>query len=90
MAQTILRTKILEYLREEVMRASIWSNRHIQHKEEFIAYFCEFINTLRQGPLIKFRINSKTSKHIEERIRTAESLQEGRRKPIKQTAPTLK
>lgn len=63
-AQTLLRIRLLELTDHESVRAHIFRSRKISQREEFIAYFDEFINMLRAGPLRKFRLNAESAHHI--------------------------
>lgn len=47
---------------------NILSTRNIKAQEEFYVYFIELLRTIREGPLLKFRINDKTAKKIQEDI----------------------
>ena len=47
---------------------NILNTRNIKAQEEFYVYFIELLRIIREGPLLKFRINDKTAKKIQEDI----------------------
>jgi len=55
-----------------VTNGRVWYNilntRNIKAREEFYVYFIELLHIIREGPLMKYRINKKTAKKIEEDI----------------------
>lgn len=54
---------------EEIVWENIKNFRSIKQCEEFYVYFIELLRIIREGPLLKFRINDKTSRKIREEIR---------------------
>ena len=67
-AQQLLREKVVAMLTPEAVRENIERNRHIKKRDNFYAYFMEFTEMLRNGPLVKFRINSIASQRILDRV----------------------
>lgn len=63
-AQNILRERLLELTGADFIRSHIFRSRKICQREEFIAYFSQFIEMLRSGPLTKFRLNAQATHHI--------------------------
>jgi hypothetical protein len=74
-AQQLLRERVVDLLTPEAVRENIDRNRHIKKRENFYAYFMEFTEMIRSGPLVKFRINSHASQRILDRVETSASLQ---------------
>ena len=67
-AQLILRERFCEQVSEEIVWKNIQKSRNIKAQQEFYVYFAEFLNQLRDRPYLKFRINEKTSRKIQENI----------------------
>jgi hypothetical protein len=73
-AQRLLREGVLALLDRGKVARHVQRNRHIKAKQEFLAYFSEFMEEIREGPLTRFRMSSRTSQNILEKISTAASL----------------
>lgn len=63
-AQDALRGTVLRLLADEQLRGELQRSRHIRQKQQFLAYLGEFTDLLRQGPLLKFRINPLSCRRI--------------------------
>lgn len=64
----MLRVKVLEFIDEEDRRVKLLRSRKIHATKMFEAYFCEFCELLREGPLNKLRLNPESTEKIERRV----------------------
>lgn len=62
-AQRLLRERLVGTL-EDAALPQLLANRNISKPAEFTAYFRELLAALRQGPLLKLRIDERTAQRI--------------------------